>query len=159
MKITLICIGKLKEKYLKEGIAEYSKRLSRYTDLSIIELPDEPCPENASESVRQKVKEREGKRILEKIPPQAQLCTLEIKGKSLSSEQMAERITQFQIKGTSHLFFVIGGSIGLSKEISTRANLKLSFSSFTFPHQLFRLVLLEQIYRWFKIIKNEPYHK
>ena len=159
MNITVISVGKLKEKYLKQAIDEYSKRLSRYCKLEIIELTDEKTPDNASEKEELQIKEKEGKKILSKIKDNSYLIALAIDGKNLSSEELAETINKLGVRGVSNITFVIGGSLGLSDEVLSRADYKLSFSKMTFPHQLFRVMLLEQIYRAFRIMKNEPYHK
>lgn len=159
MKITVISVGKLKEKYLKEGIDEYSKRLSRYCQLELIEVPDEKCPETLSSSEQEIVKDKEGKKILSKIRENSFVITLEIDGKSLTSEMLSTQIEKITNSGNSHIYFLIGGSLGLSDETKKRSDFKLSFSKMTFPHQLMKLILLEQIYRSFRITRNEPYHK
>ena len=159
MRISIVCVGKIKEKYLKLGIDEFSKRLSKYCKLEIIELDDEKAPENLSDKEMLMIKEKEGKKILSKIKDNSHVIALAIDGKNLSSEELAETIDKLGIRGISHIVFVIGGSLGLSDEVLKRANYKLSFSLLTFPHQLFRIILLEQIYRSFKIINNESYHK
>ena len=159
MKITLITVGKIKEKYLKDAIAEYSKRLSRYCKLEIIEVADEKTPDNASETVGDGIRDKEGERILKYIKEDAYVITLEIAGKMLTSEEMAEKIEKLGVQRTSHIIFIIGGSIGLGKEILKRSDYALSFSKMTFPHQLMRVILLEQIYRSYRIINHEPYHK
>ncbi|MCF0229325.1 MAG: 23S rRNA (pseudouridine(1915)-N(3))-methyltransferase RlmH [Parasporobacterium sp.] len=159
MMIRIIAVGKIKEKYLTDAIAEYSKRLGAYTGLEIIQVADEKCPEGAPDSVLFRIKEKEGKRILENIADRDYVITLEICGKKLSSEGLAEHLEKMRVRGVSDFAFVIGGSLGLSPEVSSRADLKLSFSDMTFPHQLMRVILLEQIYRSFKIIRKEPYHK
>ncbi len=159
MNITIVAVGRIKEKYILEGIKEFSKRLSRYTSLDIIEIEDERAPENLSQKEMDIVKRKEGEKILGKIPPNSYLITLEIKGKNLSSEDLSKEIQDLMVLGNNHICFVIGGSIGLWDQISNRSNLKLSFSKMTFPHQLMRLILLEQIYRSFRIMRNEPYHK
>lgn len=159
MKITLITVGKIKEKYLKDAIAEYSKRLSRYCKLEIIEVADEKTPDNASDTVEDCIRDKEGERILKYVKDDAYVVTLEIKGKLLTSEELAEKIDKLGIKGTSHIIFIIGGSIGLGKEVLKRSDYALSFSKMTFPHQLMRVILLEQIYRSYRIISHEPYHK
>ena len=146
MKITLITVGKIKEKYLKDAITEYSKRLSRYCKLEIIEVADEKTPDNASETVEDGIRDKEGERILKYVRDDAYVVTLEIEGK-------------LGIQGTSHIIFIIGGSIGLGKEVLKRSDYALSFSKMTFPHQLMRVILLEQIYRSYRIISHEPYHK
>ena len=159
MKITVITVGKIKEKYLKDAIAEYSKRLSRYCKLEILEVADEKTPDGASEIVEENIREKEGERILKLIKEDAYVITLEISGKMLTSEELADRIETLGIQGKSHLVFVIGGSIGLGREVLRRSDYALSFSKMTFPHQMMRVILLEQIYRAVKINKNEPYHK
>lgn len=159
MKITVITVGKIKEKYLKDAIAEYSKRLSRYCKLEILEVADEKTPEGASEIVEENIREKEGERILKLIKEDAYVITLEISGKMLTSEELADRIETLGIQGKSHLVFVIGGSIGLGREVLRRSDYALSFSKMTFPHQLMRVILLEQIYRSYRIINGEPYHK
>lgn len=159
MKITLITVGKIKEKYLKDAIAEYSKRLSRYCKLEIVEVADEKTQDNASDTVEDAIRDKEGERILKYIKEDAYVITLEIAGKMLTSEEMAEKIEKLGVQGTSHIIFIIGGSIGLGKEIFKRSDYALSFSKMTFPHQLMRVILLEQIYRSYRIINHEPYHK
>lgn len=159
MNITVVCVGKLKETYWTEAVAEYSKRLSRYCNLLIEEIKEEKLPENASQAQEEQTIAAEGIRILRKLSDSAFVITLEIKGKELTSEALAEKIGELALIGKSELIFVIGGSLGLSPEVSSRADLKLSFSKMTFPHQLMRVVLLEQVYRGFKILKNETYHK
>ena len=159
MKITVLTVGKIKEKYLRDAIAEYSKRLSRYAKLEIIEVADEKTPDNASETVETNIKNKEAERFLKYIRDDAYLITLEIKGKQLTSEELAQKIDTLGVQGTSHIIFVIGGSLGLGEEVLKRSNYALSFSKMTFPHQLMRVILLEQIYRSFRIIKGEPYHK
>ena len=145
MKITVITVGKIKEKYLKDAIAEYSKRLSRYCKLEILEVADEKTPDGASEIVEENIREKEGERILKLIKEDAYVITLEISGKMLTSEELADRIETLGIQGKSHLVFVIGGSIGLGREVLRRSDYALSFSKMTFPHQLMRVILLEQI--------------
>lgn len=159
MRITLVTVGKIKEKYLKEAIQEYSKRLSRYCKLEIIEVADEMTPDNASDVVEESIRAKEAERLLKHIKDDAYVVTLEINGKQLSSEELAEKIDNLGIQGNSHIVFVIGGSIGLGKEVLNRSNYALSFSKMTFPHQLMRVVLLEQVYRSYRIINGEPYHK
>lgn len=159
MKIELICVGKLKEKYLVQAIDEYSKRLNRYCKLNMIELADEKTPDNASEKEELMIKDKEGEKILSKISDTAYVVALDLQGKMLSSEELASFIEDCGVRGNSHLVFVIGGSLGLSDAVRARANYKLCFSKMTFPHQLFRVMLLEQIYRGFRINNNEPYHK
>lgn len=159
MKITLICVGKIKESYLNDAIKEYSKRLSKYCKLEIIEVADEKTDENASDSYNEQVKDKEGERILKHIKDGSYVITLEILGKMLSSTELADKMAWTGLNGFSHITFIIGGSLGLSDMVSKRSDLKLSFSKMTFPHQLMRVILLEQIYRSFRINNNEPYHK
>lgn len=159
MNITVICVGKLKEKYLKSAIDEYSKRLSRYCKLEVIELSDEKTPDNASEKEELIIKEKEGNNILKYIKDTMFVVALAIEGKMLTSEELADFIKEQGIRGNSSIAFVIGGSLGLSKDVLNRADYKLSFSKMTFPHQLMRVILLEQVYRGFRIINGEPYHK
>jgi 23S rRNA (pseudouridine1915-N3)-methyltransferase len=159
MKITVITVGKIKEKYLKDAIAEYSKRLSKYCKLEIIEVADEKTPDNASEVVEDAIRSKEAERILKYVKDDVFVITLEINGKQLSSEELAGKIDKLGVQGTSHIIFIIGGSIGLGQEVLQKSNFALSFSKMTFPHQLMRVVLLEQIYRSYRIINGEPYHK
>lgn len=159
MKITVITVGKIKEKYLEDAIAEYSKRLSRYCKLEIIQVADEKTPDRASEVVETLIKDKEGERILSHIKDTAYVVALAIEGKMISSEELAELIDGLGVRGESHIQFVIGGSLGLSKKVLERADYKLSFSRMTFPHQLMRVILLEQIYRSYRIVNGEPYHK
>lgn len=158
MKITIISVGKIKEKYLVEGIKEYSKRLSKYTKLEIIEVPDERAPENLSKKEMKIIKDKEGKKIESKIK-NSYVIALDIDGITFSSEELANKIEDIKTYNSSHVTFIIGGSLGLSSSILNNADLKMSFSKMTFPHQLMRLILLEQIYRSFRINNNEPYHK
>lgn len=159
MKIKIVTVGKLKEKYLKDGIAEYSKRISRFATIEIIELADEKTPDRASDSENAKILAVEGNRILSKIGDREFVVVLAIEGKTLSSEEFSKQLEQASINGFSTLTFVIGGSLGLSKEVKKRANLSVSFGRLTLPHQLMRLVLTEQIYRAFTIQQGSPYHK
>ncbi len=159
MKIKIVTVGKLKEKYLKDGIAEYSKRLSRFANLEMIELADEKTPDRASDSENQKILELEGTRILSKIGDRDFVIVLAIEGKTLSSEEFSKQLEQAPINGFSTLTFVIGGSLGLFPQVKKRANLSISFGRLTLPHQLMRLVLVEQIYRAFTIQQDSPYHK
>lgn len=159
MRITLVTVGKIKEKYWKDAITEYSKRLSRYCKLEIIEVADERTPEHASPVEEKAIRDAEGERILKGIKDDAYVIALAIQGKKLTSEKLAEKIEALGIGGTNHVTFIIGGSIGLSEMVFKRADFELSFSDMTFPHQLMRVVLLEQIYRSFRIQHNEPYHK
>ena len=159
MKVSIVCVGKLKEKYWTMAVDEYSKRLGKYVKLEIIELPDEKAPESMSAAQEEQVKTKEGERILKAIKDDAYVITLEIEGKQLTSVELAELIEEKKLRGISHIAFVIGGSLGLSDEVIKKADYHLSFSKMTFPHQLMRVVLLEQIYRAERINKNEPYHK
>lgn len=158
MKVSIICIGKIKEKYFTMAIDEYSKRLSKYIKLNIVELLDEKAPENLSLADEENIKLKEGKKILKNIKDEF-VVALCIDGKELDSISLANFIQDNKNKGISHILFVIGGSLGLHKNVIDRANFKLSFSKMTFPHQLMRVILLEQIYRAERILKNEPYHK
>ncbi|MGB4660089.1 MAG: 23S rRNA (pseudouridine(1915)-N(3))-methyltransferase RlmH [Mobilitalea sp.] len=159
MRITLICVGKLKEKYLALGVGEYVKRLSRYCTLDIIELADEKTPDNASAAQEEMIKKKEGERILKALKEDSFCIALAIEGNLLSSEELAAKIDQLGVNGTSHISFIIGGSLGLAEEVLKRADYKLSFSKMTFPHQLMRMILAEQIYRAYRINTNQPYHK
>ena len=159
MKITILTVGKIKEKYLRDAIAEYTKRLSKYCKPEIIEVADEKTPDNASETVEENIRTKEGERLLKYVRDDAYVITLEINGKQLSSEELAEKIEKLGVQGTSHIMFIIGGSIGLGKEVLARSDFALSFSKMTFPHQLMRVILLEQVYRSYRIINGEPYHK
>lgn len=159
MKIEIISVGKVREKYIKLGIEEFQKRLQPYCTLLLTEVRDEAAPDHLSEKQLEQIKDIEGERILQKIKDQAYVIALEINGDSWSSEQMASEMEKLALQGQHHIVFVIGGSNGISKEVLVRANKKLSFSKMTFPHQLMKLILLEQIYRAYKIQRNEPYHK
>ncbi|MUH60443.1 23S rRNA (pseudouridine(1915)-N(3))-methyltransferase RlmH [Bifidobacterium canis] len=159
MNIDIICVGKVKERYLQDAIKEYAKRLSRFCKLNIIEVADEKTPENASEAVNAQIKEKEGERIAKHIKTNAFVIALAIEGKMLTSEQLAAHLEDWGLHGVSHIQLIIGGSLGLDPAILKRANMLLSFSKMTFPHQLMRVILLEQIYRAFKINAHEPYHK
>jgi len=159
MNITILAVGKLKEKYWQAASAEYTKRLGKYCKIQIVEIKESLLPANASPADEEAVKIAEGKDILSKIKSSDYVITLEIEGKGLSSPELAKHIDKLAISGKSNVVFVIGGSLGLSDEVSKRSNFKLSFSAMTFPHQMIRIFLLEQIYRSFKIIKNEAYHK
>ena len=159
MKITIICVGKVKEKFHRMAIDEYVKRLGRYCKLEIIEVADEKTPDNASEHEETLIKDKEGERILKSIRREATVIALAIEGKMLSSEQLAGKINQLGVGGESHIQFIIGGSLGLSDKVVKEADMLLSFSKMTFPHQLMRVILLEQIYRSYRIIQGEPYHK
>ena len=159
MNVTVLAVGKLKEEYLKAAVKEYEKRLSRYAAVRITEVEDEKCAETAGEKERALVKEKEGQRLLSCIKEKDRVIALAIQGDSFSSEEMADRIGRFMTGGISDVVFVIGGSLGLSEAVLQRADERWSFSKLTFPHQLVRVILLEQVYRSFRIIKNEPYHK
>ena len=159
MKITIVTVGKIKEKYLRDAVDEYTKRLSKYCRLEIIQVADEKTPENASETVENQIRQKEGERILKYLKEDAYVITLEIGGKMLDSVEFSKKIENLGIQGKSHLIFVIGGSIGLAREVMARSDFALSFSKMTFPHQLMRVILLEQVYRSYRIINGEPYHK
>lgn len=163
MKITILCAGKIKEKYFEAGIAEYTKRLSRYTAIEIKQVQDEKTPDNASEAEEEKIKQAEGERMLDFLKKtkgsDCFVFALVIKGKEIDSVELSEKISELTVSGKSHLVFIIGGSLGLSDEVIAESDYKLSFSKLTFPHQLMRLILLEQIYRAFRIKMGEPYHK
>ena len=159
LQITIACVGKIKEKYLTMGLAEYEKRLSGYCRLNWIEVPDEKTPEEASVSEETEIRDREGNRLLKRMPGNAYIITLALNGRQLDSLQLSGRIDALSLNGHSHLVFVIGGSLGLSNAVLRRADESWSFSALTFPHQLMRLILLEQLYRAFRISRNEPYHK
>ena len=159
MQIDILCVGKIKERFFRDALEEYKKRLSRYCRVTEIEVVDEKTPDEAGETEVRQIKEKEGTRLLSKIRESAYVIALAIDGKSLSSEELAEKLGSLAINGQSHLQFVIGGSLGLSPEVLSRADMKLSFSKITFPHQLMRVILAEQIYRSYRILRNEPYHK
>lgn len=159
MKLTLVVVGKIKEKYFTMAIDEYKKRLGRYARLEIIEVADEKTIEGASVAQEEQIKKKEAERILKNIRDDAYVITLEINGKMLDSIELSQKIESLGVQGVSHIVFVIGGSLGLHSSVSSRADFKLSFSKLTFPHQLMRVILLEQIYRSYRIIENEPYHK
>lgn len=159
MKITIISVGKLKESYLVDGIKEYVKRLSKYTQIEEIVLLDEPIKDKTSNALNIQIKEKEGLRIIEALNPKSYVIVLDLKGKMLSSEELASKILEIQTYNSSHITFIIGGSLGLSDEVISKANFRLCFSKMTFPHQLMKLILVEQIYRSFKINNNETYHK
>ena len=159
MKITIVTVGKIKEKYLRDAIAEYTKRLSKYCKLEIVEVVDEKTPDNASSIVENQIRDKEAERIQKYLKDDAYVITLEIGGKMLDSVEFSKKIEQLGIQGKSHIIFVIGGSIGLGEEVLRRSDFAISFSKMTFPHQLMRVILLEQIYRAFRIINHEPYHK
>ena len=159
MQIDIVCVGKIKEAFFRSALEEYKKRLGRYCRLNELEVTDEKTPENASEDETRQIKEKEGLRILSRLKDDAYVIALAIEGKGYSSEALAEELEKLSVRGVSHLQFVIGGSLGLSDTVLKRADLLLSFSKMTFPHQLMRVILLEQIYRTFRIRRNEPYHK
>lgn len=159
MKISVLCVGKIKEKFYSEACAEYMKRLTRYCKPEIIEVPDEKTPDEASENEERQIKEKEGERLLSKIKDDAYVIALAIEGKKLNSVQLSQKIEALGLSGTSHICFIIGGSLGLSPAVLSRSDLLLSFSDMTFPHQLMRVILLEQTYRAYRIMNSEPYHK
>ncbi len=159
MRITALCVGKIKEKYFTLGIEEYSKRLSRYCKLEIIEVPDEKTPDNASEATELQIKAKEADKLLKAIKDGAYVIALAIDGKQYDSVEFANRIETLGVNGESHLIFIIGGSLGLDQRILSLAKEKISFSKMTFPHQMMRMILLEQIYRGYRIVNGEPYHK
>jgi len=159
VNISIITVGKLKEKYLKIGIEEYLKRLSSYAKVEVIEIPDEKAPEELSAAEMEQVKNKEGEKLLAKLSQETYVIALAIDGKMKSSEELADSLDKLATYGKSKIAFVIGGSLGLSDDVLKRADEKLSFSKMTFPHQLMRLILLEQVYRAFRINRNEPYHK
>jgi len=159
LNINIVAVGKVKEKFLKDGIKEYEKRLIPYCRLNIIEVMEEIAPAEVTHGEREAILKKEGERILKILKPQSFKVVLSIEGERFTSESMAEKIEKLMLSGISDFSFIIGGSLGLSDEVKKSADLILSFSDFTFPHQLVRLILLEQIYRWIKIIKKEPYHK
>ena len=159
MRITIISVGKIKEKFYRDAIAEYAKRLSRYCKLEIVEVEDEKTPDRASELEEMQIKEKEAERILKYVKEDAFVMTLEIAGKMFDSVEFSQKIEKLGVQGTSHIQFIIGGSLGLHESICKRSDLAVSFSKMTFPHQLMRVVLLEQIYRWYLIMNGEPYHK
>ena len=159
MKITILCVGKIKEKFYRDAISEYSKRLSRYAKLEIVEVADEKTRDQASEGEMELVKQREGERLLASMKEDGYVVCLAIEGKMLDSVELSEKIEGLGVAGNSHIYCVIGGSLGLSKQVLSRADYLLSFSKMTFPHQLMRVILLEQIYRAYRIMNHEPYHK
>lgn len=159
MKITILCVGKIKEDFYKKAVCEYAKRLGRYCKLEIIEVSDEKTPDSASLALEKQIKEKEGERLLRYVRDDMYVIALAIDGVSLDSLQMSQKIEELGISGKSSVAFVIGGSLGLSSQVLKRADMRLSFSNMTFPHQLMRIILLEQIYRSYRIINHEPYHK
>ena len=159
MKITIICVGKLKEDFYKKAVSEYAKRLGRYCRLEIIEVADEKTPEDAGPVMEEQIKEREAARILKHVKEDAYVFTLEITGSQPDSLAFSRMLSRLTIQGKSHFQYIIGGSLGLHKSVSLAANQAVSFSNMTFPHQLMRVILLEQIYRSYRIMNGEPYHK
>ena len=159
MKVTLITVGKIKEKFFQDAIAEYSKRLSRYCKLEIIQVADEKTPDKASDALNEQIKATEAERLMKHIRDQDYVIALAIDGKMLDSVQLSQKIGQLGVEGKSSIVFVIGGSLGLGDQVLRRADFKLSFSKMTFPHQLMQMILLEQIYRGYRILNHEPYHK
>lgn len=159
MKITILCVGKIKEKFYKDAIEEYLKRMSKYAKMEVIEVDDEKTPDHASFTLEEQIKEKEGERLLSKIKEDSYVFTLEIKGEKFTSEGFAKKIKNTLVYGKSHLVFIIGGSLGLHSKVMKRSNQSISFSDMTFPHQLMRVILSEQIYRAFRINQGEPYHK
>lgn len=159
MEIRILSVGKIKEKYLTDGIAEYAKRLSRYCKLIFCQVPDEKTPDKASDALNLQIREVEGERLMKHIREHDYVIALAIDGKMLDSVELSQKIGQLGVEGKSSIVFVIGGSLGLSDAVLKRANYKLSFSRMTFPHQLMQMILLEQIYRGYRILNNEPYHK
>ena len=159
MKITILAVGKVKESYFRDAIAEYSKRLSKYCKLEIIEVADEKTPDKASDREEEMIKEKEADRLLKYIREDAFVCPLAIEGRQLDSVTLSEKIEQIGLQGKSHIIFIIGGSLGLHGSSLRRADRRLSFAKMTVPHQLMRVILLEQIYRAYRIMANEPYHK
>lgn len=160
MKVTILTVGKIKERFYTEAVAEYTKRLSRYCKINIIEVADEKTPDGAKEALEKQIREKEGERLLHYLDNEsAYVIALAIEGKMLDSVRLSEQIAGLGVRGTSHIIFVIGGSLGLDERVLQRADLKLSFSKMTFPHQLMRVILLEQLYRSYRIMNHEPYHK
>ncbi|MCM1468497.1 MAG: 23S rRNA (pseudouridine(1915)-N(3))-methyltransferase RlmH [Alistipes sp.] len=159
MKITILTVGKIKEKFYRDAVGEYEKRLSRYCKLDIVEVADEKTPERASEAEKQKILEKEGERILAGIRDNTYVIVLAIKGKMLDSVELSQKIRDLTVSGVSDITFIIGGSLGLSDAVIKRGDFLLSFSPMTFPHQLMRVILLEQVYRSYRIANKEPYHK
>jgi 23S rRNA (pseudouridine1915-N3)-methyltransferase len=158
VRITIVAVGRLKERYLVDGIAEYSKRLRSYCRLNIVEVKDEPFRDGYSEAEQEMVKAKEAERIRKVIPERGYVIALDIQGQMVSSEEMAAAIDRLAVEGWSHIVFVIGGALGLHSSLIDSAHMRLSFSPLTFPHQLMRLILLEQLYRWFTISRGESYH-
>lgn len=159
MKITVLCVGRIKEKYFTDALKEYAKRLGRYCKLEILEVMDEKIPDGAGKALEDAVKQKEGEKLLSRLREGAYVIALELEGKKLDSMAFSERLEKLGVHGVSHIVFIIGGSLGLSEEVKKRADEAISFSDMTFPHQLMRVILLEQIYRGYRIINREPYHK
>jgi 23S rRNA (pseudouridine1915-N3)-methyltransferase len=159
MNITILAVGKIKEAFFTDAIAEYRKRLSKYCSLEILQVADEKTPDKASAALEEQIREKEGARLLSKIKESSYVITLEIEGNMLDSVELSQFLREKMVQGESHITFVIGGSLGLSQSVRKRAQMALSFSKMTFPHQLMRIILLEQIYRSFRILNGEPYHK
>lgn len=159
MQYTILCVGKIKERFYSDAVREYVKRLSRYANINIVEVPDEKTPERASTAEEQGIKNREGERLLSKIKETMYVIALDLHGREYDSLTFARHVNDCMVGGKSHIAFLIGGSLGLSDDVLAHANETLSFSKFTFPHQLMRVILLEQLYRANRILKNEPYHK
>lgn len=159
MKITILAVGKIKERFYREAMEEFTKRLGRYCRLEIIEAADEKTPDGAGELLEKQIRDKEGERLARHLRDDAWVCALAIEGKMLDSIELSQKIEQLGVSGVSHIQFVIGGSLGLSDAVLRRADFKLSFSKMTFPHQLMRVILLEQIYRSYRIMMHEPYHK
>ena len=159
MEIRIVTVGKIKEKYLNDGIAEYEKRLSRYCKLTFCQVTDEKTPDKASDALNEQIKNTEAQRLMKQIREQDYVIALALDGKMLDSIELSQKISRLGVEGKSSIAFVIGGSLGLGDEVLRRADYKLSFSKMTFPHQLMQMILLEQIYRSYRIMNNEPYHK
>ena len=159
MKITILCVGKIKEKFYRDALDEYIKRLGKYCKFEIVEVQDEKTPDRAGEALEDQIKQKEAERILAKLKPDTFVCTLEIQGQQMSSPELADYLNQLGIRGKSSITFIIGGSLGLHQSVLARSDHAISFSKMTFPHQLMRVILCEQIYRAYRIINHEPYHK
>lgn len=159
MRITILCVGKIKEKFYRDALGEYIKRLSKYCKFEIVEVQDEKTPDRAGEALEDQIKQKEAERILAKLKPDTFVCTLEIQGRQMSSPEFADCMNQLGIRGKSSITFIIGGSLGLHQSVLARSDYAISFSEMTFPHQLMRVILCEQIYRAYRIINHEPYHK
>lgn len=159
MRVTILAVGKIKEPYLRDAIKEYAKRLGKYCKLEILEVADEKTPDSLSGAAAELVRKKEGERLLKILPKEAYVITLEISGRQLTSEEFSQKIENLAVRGASHLAFVIGGSLGLGQNILEKSDFAMSFSKMTYPHQLMRVILLEQIYRSYRIANGEPYHK